>query len=170
MHTYLLQTDFLSDCQEKINRRISLDPLRDCAIQCDAYDLLRIEQKRRNSPHHYQLIRHCYRDHLPLPLHCLCSKENKGTFFLLSDGFVLFFLDIPYILKFLNYILTWALLQVSTIKLVVLLNIVSYVMIVAVTYFFIQPPKRVHILGGINLLLSFIVFVAPLSIIVSICT
>ncbi|WOH05160.1 hypothetical protein DCAR_0624574 [Daucus carota subsp. sativus] len=56
-------------------------------------------------------------------------------------------------------------IRVSTIKLVVLLNIVSYVMIVAVTYFFIQPPKRVHILGGINLLLSFIVFVAPLSII-----
>ncbi|KAL8123247.1 bidirectional sugar transporter SWEET11-like [Apium graveolens] len=56
-------------------------------------------------------------------------------------------------------------LRVSTIKLVVLLNVVSYVMIVGVTYFFIQPPKRVHVLGGINLLLSFIVFVAPLSII-----
>lgn len=56
-------------------------------------------------------------------------------------------------------------LRVSTIKLVVLLNVVSYVMIVALTYFFIQPPKRVEVLGGINLLLSFIVFVAPLSII-----
>ena len=63
-----------------------------------------------------------------------------------------------------------ALLQVSTIKLVVLLNIVSYVMIVAVTYFFIEKPKRVQVLGGINLLLSFIVFVAPLSIIVSVTT
>lgn len=54
---------------------------------------------------------------------------------------------------------------VFTVKLLVLLNLVAFWAIFFITHFLVKAPKRVHILGGINLLLSFIVFVAPLSII-----
>lgn len=89
-------------------------------------------------------------------------NKSDGTLLITINSFGIV-IETIYISLFIAY--APKKLRVSTIKLVVLLNIVSYVMIVAVTYFFIQPAKRVQVLGGINLLLSFIVFVAPLSII-----
>ncbi|KAL8097835.1 bidirectional sugar transporter SWEET10-like [Apium graveolens] len=97
-----------------------------------------------------------------LMIYYALNKTDNATLLITINSFGIV-IETIYISLFIAYAPKKT--RVSTIKLVVVLNIVSYVLIVGVTYFFIQPPKREHVLGGINLLLSFIVFVAPLSII-----
>ncbi|KAK1363298.1 Solute carrier family 50 (Sugar transporter) [Heracleum sosnowskyi] len=53
---------------------------------------------------------------------------------------------------------------VFTLKLVMLLNFAAFWVIVVVVHFLVKPPKQVQVLGGLNLLLSLSVFIAPLSI------
>lgn len=53
---------------------------------------------------------------------------------------------------------------VFTLKLVILLNFVGIWVIVGITHYLVKAPKRVQVIGGINLLVSLCVFAAPLSI------
>lgn len=57
-------------------------------------------------------------------------------------------------------------LQIQTIKLVVLLNFVAFWVIALSTHFLAEGPTRVEILGWICMVISVSVYAAPLSIMV----
>lgn len=60
------------------------------------------------------------------------------------------------------------LMQIQTVKVVVLLNVVGLGLIVVLSQFLAKGPTRIHIVGWICLIFSLSVFVAPLGVVV--CT
>ncbi|KAL1810438.1 hypothetical protein ACET3Z_027428 [Daucus carota] len=89
------------------------------------------------------------------------TLKTDGTLLITINSFGCV-IEAVYISLYLAYAPRKAL--VFTLKLVVLLNFVAFWVIVVVIHFLVKPPKQVQVLGGINLLLSLSVFIAPLSI------
>ncbi|MQM21512.1 hypothetical protein Taro_054553 [Colocasia esculenta] len=87
--------------------------------------------------------------------------KTNSTLLLTING-IGCFIETVYIVLFLFFAPKKA--KISTLKLLLLLNVVAYSIIVSLTFFLLKGSNRVRVIGWINVGFSVSVFAAPLSI------
>ncbi|CAA6659998.1 unnamed protein product [Spirodela intermedia] len=87
---------------------------------------------------------------------------KTNSFLLITINGVGCFIETVYIVLFLTFAPKKA--RISTLKLLLLLNVLTYCIIVGLTMFLLKGANRVRVIGWINVGFSVSVFAAPLSI------